>query len=303
MSVQLVSDRTLSGNDRKIEFKTTTAKAVLAATDFVTITTIVEGSRPEWKAAAFGTADAKPFVFRIDQTLPAGLYHIHASNSAGNRNISVPFTATGSEAVITVAIPGDTTGTWLTADGTKGLVIDIVLAAGSTLTGGSASTWGATAYLAASTQFNILSSTSNVARLADVGLKNDPDATAVYGLFRVGEKDATYRSERYLFRKTSTSSAAELAMSGFGFTDASTQFWIDKFPFVMCKKPTGLVSAAASFSIFASNTTLLATNLMLNASDFYGASWSTNNLSYSVNVPGLLATNNSGTWLQYNARL
>lgn len=182
MSVQLLTSvRTLSGNDRVGEFKTTTAKASLGATDFVTLSTVIEGSRPEWKAAAFGTAGAKPFVYRFEFTGPAGLYHMHFQNSAGNRHCAVPFTVTAPEAnvatVRTLVIPADTTGTWLFGDGDKGLVCDLVLAAGATLTGGTASTWGATARLAATTQFNILSSTSNVARIADVGLKNDPDAT------------------------------------------------------------------------------------------------------------------------------
>lgn len=205
MSVQLLTSiRTLSGNDRVGEFKTTTAKASLGATDFVTLSTVIEGSRPEWKAAAFGTAGAKPFVYRFEFTGPAGLYHMHFQNSAGNRHCAVPFTVQPGEAnvavVRTIIVPPDTTGTWPVADGDKGLVADLVLAAGATLTGGTASTWGATARLAATTQFNILSSTSNVARIADVGLKNDPDATGVYGLFNLMEQNPVYRSERYFFK-------------------------------------------------------------------------------------------------------
>lgn len=202
MSAQLLTSvRTLSGNDRVGEFKTTTAKASLGATDFVTLSTVIEGSRPEWKAAAFGTAGAKPFVYRFEFTGPAGLYHMHFQNSAGNRHCAVPFTVAAPEAnvatVRTLVLPADTTGTWLFGDGDKGLVCDLVLAAGATLTGGTASTWGATARLAATTQFNILSSTSNVARIADVGLKNDPDATGVYGLFKVNETDPLFNSRRY----------------------------------------------------------------------------------------------------------
>jgi hypothetical protein len=191
------SSRSLAGSLNKLEFKTTTAKAVLAATDFVMISQPIEGSRPDFIAAGWGAAGAKSFMYRVDQQLPAGLYHIHAQNSAGNRHIAVPFTATGSEAVIEVAIPGDTAGTWLTGDGVIGVVIDIVLAAGSSRTGGTASTWSGSTFYAASTQKNILDSTANVAQITDVGLRLDPDATGVYGQYEVGGVDPVYRSERY----------------------------------------------------------------------------------------------------------
>lgn len=199
LSIQRVqSSRSLAGGVNKLEVKCTTAKASLGATDFVMISQPIEGSRPDFVAAEWGTADAKPFVFRVDQTLPAGTYHIHAQNSAANRHIAIPFTATGTEAVIEVAIPGDTAGTWLTGDGEIGVVIDIVLAAGATLTGGSASTWGGATFYAASTQFNFLSSTANTGLITDVGLKLDTEETGVYGPYDVGEVHPDYNSYRYI---------------------------------------------------------------------------------------------------------
>lgn len=248
MSVQLVATRTLSGSDRAVEFKTTTAKASLGVNDYVTLTTIIEGSRPEWKAAAFGTATATPLVLRKEVVLPAGLYHWRFSNSAGNLNCVVPFTVSAGEAntrvVKTITVPACTTGTWLFGDGDKGLVCELVLAAGSSLTGGTASTWGATVRFAATTQFNILSSTANVARLADVGLKNDPDATAVYGLFRVGEKHALYRSERYYYKRTGreVEGVSDIPVGGTGV------YLFYQHPSRMAKTPTAVKSGTWAVS-------------------------------------------------------
>ena len=199
MSIQRIQARTLANAVNQLEYKCTTAKASLGASDNVLISQPIEGA---WfQQAGFGTASAQRLVMRFQASLPAGLYHWHFANSAGNRHCSVPFTIAGGEAntavVKEIVVPPDTSGTWLTAEGVIGIVADLVLAAGATVTGGTASAWGGTTYYAASTQFNILSNTSNVARLADVGLKLDPDATGVYGAYEVGVVDAVYQPMRY----------------------------------------------------------------------------------------------------------
>lgn len=203
VSIQRVQVRTLANALDQIEFKTTSAKASLGANDFVTITQNIEASR--FAASGFGTANAKAHIERFEIRAPAGLYHMRFANSAGNRNCCVPFTIAVGEANIPVVreiiVPPDTTGSWLTGEGQIGLTVELVLAAGSGLTGGSASTWsGPTPFLAASTQFNILSANTNTVRLADVGLKADAEATGVYGPYLVGAVDAVYRPERYVRR-------------------------------------------------------------------------------------------------------
>ena len=189
----------------------------MGANDFVTLTQPIEGS--SIAEAGWGTAAAKPIVLRFQVQLPAGTYHVHVNNAAANRNISVPFIVAGGEAntavVKTVTIPGDTSGTWLTADGVIGATFDIVLAAGTSLTGGTAGVWGAPYLIAATAQFNILSSTANVARIADIGAKVDPDATGVYGAWKASEVDAKFRSERYFERTPAGFAAVTLA----GVTD------------------------------------------------------------------------------------
>lgn len=246
MSVQRVQARTLANALDQIEFKTTIAKASLAAGDYVTLPQNIEGS--SFVESGFGTANAKPYVHRFQVTLPAGLYHWHFQNAAGNRHCSVPFTIAGGEAntpvLKEVILPPDTTGTWLTADGVIGLTSELVLAVGATRTGGSASTWSASPYFAASTQFNILSSTANLARLADVGLKIDSDVTGAFGAYKIGEVDAVYRSERYWW--------GGIAGSGYGLALTGSAQTARRgnliFPVKMCKTPA--VSATPSSGTF-----------------------------------------------------
>lgn len=208
VSAQRVAYTSLAGGRYAAEIKCTTAKTTLGATDLVTDTEAIEGSRPEFVAAGWGAAGAKQFVHRFECQKPAGTYSVHVTNSAGNRHCYVQYTVTPGEAntpvIKEVVIPGDTSGTWPKGDGQIGVVIDHVEAAGSTYVGGAAGVWGATAYYAGSGQKNFLDSTSNVARHTDFGMRLDPDATGVYGRYVVGELDAVYRSERYFDKSYSS---------------------------------------------------------------------------------------------------
>ena len=206
-NVELAND---DGGDRAIELKVTTAKASLGASDAWTLTQNIEGFRPQFKAARFGTAGAKPFVLRFDIVAPAaGTYSWHFQNQNGTRHCWVPFTVTSGQAgnmlYIGRGLPGDppalvvppcTDGTWLKGEGQTGLICDLVLAAGATLVGGTASTWGATAYYAGAGQKNCLDALNTI-KAAEFGLKLDPDATGVYGAYEIGEVDAVFRAERY----------------------------------------------------------------------------------------------------------
>lgn len=307
MSIQRVqSSRSLAGAANKLEFKTTTAKGALAATDFVMISQPIEGSRPDFVAAGWGAAGAKPFIYRHEMSLPAGLYHLHVQNSAGNRHIAIPFTVAGGDAnaakVHEIVVPGDTTGTWLTADGTIGATFDVVLAAGTSRTGGSASTWGASTFYAASTQKNILDSTANVARLADVGLRLDPDATGVYGAYQVGEVDADYRSERYWCQLPLT--AGVLIGCGQAFAATNGAIFVS-FPFRLCQTPNFGSSLANTFTVWnAAGTDISLTSIALGSASNISA-------RVSIGVASGLSAGNSiilraasaSSIIQFRARL
>lgn len=197
ITTQGVSSVTPAGSPNRYRVTITTADTSLAAGEYLTISQNLEGSNVA--DFMYGGANAKQSVLRFGFKAPAGTYAVHLGNSAANRSYVALFTISAGQAntdtVQTVVIPGDTTGTWLTADGVIGITLDIVLAAGSTFQG--AAGWQAGNILATSAISNGMGTGSAVFELFDVGLRLDPDATGVYGQYEVGEVDPVYRSERY----------------------------------------------------------------------------------------------------------
>ena len=197
ITTQRVQSRTPAGATDRYRLTITTADASLAAGEYLTITQPLEGSNV--KDFLYGTASAKASVLRFGFKGPAGTYAARLGNSATNRSFVALFTITTPQAntdtVQTIAITGDTTGTWLTADGVIGIALDIVLACGSTFQGTTG--WQAGNILGTSAVSNGMGTGAAVFELFDVGLKLDPDVTGVYGQYEVGEVDAVYRSERY----------------------------------------------------------------------------------------------------------
>jgi hypothetical protein len=197
LTVAQVASVTPAGSPNRLRATVTVADASLAAGEYWTLTQNLEGSNVA--DFQYGGASAKNSVLRFGFKGPAGTYAVHLGNSATNRSYVALFTIGAGEAntdtVQTVSIPGDTTGTWLTADGVIGLTLDIVLACGSTFQGTTG--WQAGNILGTSAVTNGMGTGSSVFELFDVGLKLDPDATGVYGQYEVGEVHPVYRSERY----------------------------------------------------------------------------------------------------------
>lgn len=186
-----------AGSPYRYRVTITAADASLAAGEYLTISQNLEGSNVA--DFQYGGASAKASVLRFGFKGPAGTYAARLGNSAANRSFVALFTITAGQAntdtVQNIAITGDTTGTWLTADGVIGITLDIVLACGSTFQG--VAGWQAGNILGTSGVSNGMGTISAVFELFDVGLKLDPDATGVYGAYEVGEVDAKFRSERY----------------------------------------------------------------------------------------------------------
>lgn len=188
---------TPAGSPNRYRVTITTADASLAAGEYLTITQNLEGSNVA--DLQYGGSSAKNIVLRFGFKGPAGTYAVHLGNSAANRSYVALFTIAAPDAntdtVQTISIAGDTTGTWLTADGVIGLTLDIVLACGSTFQGSTG--WQAGNILGTSGVSNSMGTGSAVFELFDVGLRLDPDAAGVYGQYEVGDVDAVYQSERY----------------------------------------------------------------------------------------------------------
>lgn len=197
LTVAQVASVTPAGSPNRLRATVTVADASLAAGEYWTLSQNLEGSNVA--DFQYGGSSAKASVLRFGFKGPAGTYAAALHNSAANRSFVALFTISAGQAntdtVQTIAITGDTTGTWLTTDGVIGITLDIVLAAGSTYQG--VAGWQAGNVLGTSAVSNGMGTGSAVFELFDVGLKLDPDATGVYGAYEVGEVDAVYYPDRY----------------------------------------------------------------------------------------------------------
>ena len=121
----------------------------------------------------FGTAAAKSFIWRGVVNMPAGKYGLSFANQNSDRSYVHMFTVSAGEAktdkLISVVVPGDTSGTW-NKGSNSGIVVRIALAIGSTRITTTTDTWIAGNYWTTSAQTNGMASTANVFEIADIGL-------------------------------------------------------------------------------------------------------------------------------------
>lgn len=192
-----VAGRTSPKGGNRDRITITSADASLAAGEFLTYTQNIEASSVA--DLKWGTAGATGIMVRRGFNYPAGTWPVAFHNSAANRSYVTTFTVSAPEAgtdiVREFAIPGDVTGTYLTADGVIGWTMDAVIGAGSTFQG--AAGWQPGNMLTVSGATNGMASVGAIFEFFDEGVRADPDATGVYGQYEVGETDAVYRSERY----------------------------------------------------------------------------------------------------------
>lgn len=297
LTVAQVASVTPAGSPKRLRGTVTVADAALAAGEYWTLTQNLEGSNVA--DFQYGSASAKAGVLRFGFKGPAGTYAARVGNSAANRSFVALFTITAGQAntdtVQTIAITGDTTGTWLTADGVIGMTLEIVLAAGATFQG--VAGWQAGLMLGTSGVSNGMATGSAVFEMFDVGLKLDPDATGVYGAYEVGEVDAVYRSERYF----ATEQGATYYASGVIY-DALTAVTHYQWPVLMAKVPVCQLSSAAHFSAIVAGTGLAGSgHLFGNISTRHAQL----NLTVSGGTPGQGAVliGNASAIIYRNARL
>lgn len=236
ISFQQVSVTSLNGSTKQVQWKCTTANASPAASNFDSITGKIEGLNAA--DLRWGTASANQATLSFQFTGPAGTYNVHIQNRSANRHIAIPFTPTAAntEERITVVIPGDTSGTW-TVDNDTLVTIDFMMLVGSTFVGGSASTWSASTFYAAATQFNGRSVNTNTVNITDVQFTVDPDATGVAPAWEpVNIGQMTKDSQRYYLKQTSVFIAAPGVVAS-----AGAFAWI-AFPTTMRAAPSGTFS-------------------------------------------------------------
>ncbi|XHE14360.1 hypothetical protein PCC82_06400 [Agrobacterium deltaense] len=149
-----------------------TADASLAASDFYDIEFPIEGV--DVSDLRFGAANAKPFTWRGVVCLPQGTYGLSFVNGDISRTYVTMFTVTAGEAnndkLISVTVPGDTSGTWVKDTSGTGIRARISFGFGSNFVGASEGAWVAGNFLGTAAQTNAVATVGNTFEVADIGL-------------------------------------------------------------------------------------------------------------------------------------
>ena len=244
----------------------------LVATDTFVLTQKIEGFN--CADFAWGTANAQPVKvsFKVRSSL-TGTFGGAIRNSASNR--FYPFTYTVSSANTfedkTVTIDGDTTGTWLTNNGT-GLELIFGLGVGSSYSG-TAGAWTSSFKLSATGATSVVGTSGATFYVTGVQLEKGSTATD-FEYVDYGRQ--LQMCQRYFWKIGGTASGEQIAM---GLADASTQVsCITYFPVSMRATPTLGYNSASGFyvndaavqstttAISISNAGLLTTNITVTSS-------------------------------------
>lgn len=187
---------TPEGTVTAVVIAATVAKASLATNDLLTLTAAIEGL--DVADLGWGTAQAKPVVLRFCAMADtAGTYSFALRNNTPDRAYCGSFTLATANVpqVFSFAIPGDTTGTWLTTNGI-GIRVHFCHAVGSQFVG--VAGWQAGAFMAPPGCINGAAIANKGLFITDVGLYSDPDNTGVAPRFEAPSyEDDLARCMRY----------------------------------------------------------------------------------------------------------
>jgi len=165
------------GFNNSLKFTVTTADASIGASQLYLFRQRIEGYN--FADLGWGTANAKAITISFwVQSSVTGLFGGALFNNAGDRayafSFSISSANTWEQKTITVA--GDTTGTWLTTNGTA-LNLVFSLGAGSTYKG-TAGSWGSTLYLAPTGSVNLIATNGATFYITGVQLEKGSTATS-----------------------------------------------------------------------------------------------------------------------------
>jgi hypothetical protein len=174
--VEQVVDSPTDGFYHSMKVDVTTADTSLAAGDFYTIRTIVEGN--DVVDLRYGLSGAKTVTlsFWVKSNL-TGTFCAALGNGANNRSNPKEYTISTANTWEhkTLTFTGDTSGTWERSTG-RGLQVRFCLGSGSTRQG-TADTWNAAEIHCTSNQANLFASTSNEWYVTGVQLEVGEKAT------------------------------------------------------------------------------------------------------------------------------
>lgn len=277
LTVAQAGSVTPSGSLTRIRATVTVPDASLGAGEYWALVQNIEGHNI--RDIRFGGTNAVNLVLRFGFKGPAGTYAVSVQNyNAGtpNRSYIAEFTISAGQAntdtVQEISIPRDTSGIWGVTEGVVGIRLNIVLAAGSNFQG-TANTWNAGNVYGTSSTSNGMGTGSAVFELFDVGLKLDPDATGVYGVYEAGQVDPVFRCERYLIP----------VKQGLGYTLGATVPYSGtvSFPVKAAKAPTLL---RGTYTVGGGPAGTVALSTASGAVTEFGAAFSNSAANWSTGV-------------------
>ena len=302
MSTAQVTDAP-PGYNNSLKATVTTAEASMSAGDYVFFNIPIEGYRTV--KLAFGVASAQPvsigFYIKANRT---GTYSGSIRNSALNRAYPFSFTinSSGTWQFITVTIPGDTAGTWLTTTGV-GLNLAICMACGSTYTG-TVSTWASANYIGTTGTTNGVAATSDYMQITGLivlpGIEM-PNSTRAPFIMRP-YTDELPLCQRYLAVLLAGSTYTAFG-AGFAYTTSGAQFFLP-YPVLMRAAPTitqsntgAYTPAAGIVAITSLGTSFIGTESALMEIAVAGTPLTTGAPAFWV------ADNNVAAYIELNAQM
>lgn len=199
-NVARVADAANIGQFR-LKATTTVADAAPAAGALQCLFTAIEGSVVAAAGLNLGqpTAAYVTIQFEAESSI-AGTYGFAVENSALDRSYATSFNLpiANTRFPISITVPGDTIGTWLTADGVVGLFCTITLLAGTNFQSGTPGAWIAGDKKTVSAQVNFFTGVGNTFFLSKFAIKQESAASPF--IAPTPEKDLEY-VQRY-FQKS-----------------------------------------------------------------------------------------------------
>jgi len=237
-----------SGFTNSVKLTTTTTQSSLAATDYMRYSQIIEGYNVadlNWGATAASAGQtAKPVTlsFWVYSSL-TGTFGGSLGNSAWNR--TYPFTYTISSANTweqkSITIAGDTSGTWLTTNGT-GLRVDFGLGVGSTYSG-TAGSWASALYISATGATNVMA--TNGATFYLTGVQLEAGTTASPFEYRQYGTELAL-CQRY-YESYSNGTGTSAIYEGLGGYFANSTTFRTAVPFKVTKRASPTVSIPTTY--------------------------------------------------------
>jgi hypothetical protein len=297
----------LPGYNFALQFKATAAMAATNG-DLLHFRHRAEGNRVA--RLGWGTANAQPLAIAFQWfSTVSGTSFARVFNNANNRCYYIEFAVTGGGwQWVTLAIPGDTTGTWLKDNGI-GLIVDI-FANGKHASPIAPGSWGTLANVVQTTNStNFMGTTNNVVLITGFlllpGLEF-PSSTRAPLIMRPADVEYQ-RCLRYLYALAPGVAGAEVSAGG--MASAIQGYYPIVFPVKMRATPTMTVSTASDWNNnpFQTGTTMQAgTAAQFASMSPFGFRFGLTSTSTGVTQTGVLSILNAGTVnakIQADARL